>query len=864
MKRYQRTSGVIAGFLLMSGVVAGMIAAGAYYYVAADLPGVDALRRVQLQVPMRIYTRDGRLLGEFGEYRRIPLILEQIPTTVVDAFLAAEDDRFFDHPGVDYQGLARAVLSLALTGEKRQGGSTITMQVARNYLLTREKTYERKVREIFLALRIERELEKQEILTLYLNKIFLGQRAYGVGAAAEVYYGKTIDALTLAEIATIAGLPQAPSLDNPVTSPGRAEARRAYVLRRMMELGSIDDEARQTALKEPIATSLHGPTVEVEAPYMAEVIRQEMLRRFREEDIYTAGFSVTTTLDSRLQAAANYAIREGLLDYDRRHGYRGPAGRVEWPGDAGSSDDIETDTDAAIELPGWDELVRDYPRVGGLVPALVHEVGEQEATLYVQGSGPELLTWAGMSWARPYVNDDQVGPEPETAGDILTAGDIVYLGWLDEGGRRLAQIPEVQGALVSADPQDGAIVALTGGFDFRASKYNRAVQARRQPGSAFKPFIYSAALENGFTLATIVNDAPLVRRDPSLEDVWAPKNSSGRFYGERRLRDALVFSMNLATVRVMDKLINRVGIRAIIRHIAQFGFPTNALPHDLSLALGSAGVTPVQMATGYASFANGGYSVAPYFIQRVESSNGKAIFEADPRIVCEACMKQLVPDSEDTGPEIQLATEFARPPEVINSIDSIEADPDEETRSQESTHADDYDFSAFFAERIITDQNAYLVSDMMRDVIRRGTGRRARILERADLAGKTGTTNDRRDAWFAGFNGNLVTAAWVGFDQERPLGAREEGARTALPMWIRFMDEALNEMKVPQNRMARPSEIVSVRINPTTGERAGATDPGAIFEIFRPEFVPLARVGGESVRTDEYPDDEDQEEPPLF
>ncbi len=845
----------------MFGIAAGMIAAGAYYYVAADLPGVDALLRVQLQVPMRIYTRDGRLIGEFGEHRRIPLGLEQIPTTVIDAFLAAEDDRFFDHPGVDYQGLARAVLSLALTGEKRQGGSTITMQVARNYLLTREKTYERKVREIFLALRIDSELEKPAILTLYLNKIFLGQRAYGVGAAAEVYYGKTVDALTLAEIATIAGLPQAPSLDNPVTSPERAKARRGYVLRRMLELGTIDDEARQAALEEPIAATLHGPTVEVAAPYMAEVIRQEMLRRFREEDIYTAGFSVTTTLDSRLQAAANYAIRDGLLDYDRRHGYRGPAGHVDWPGESASPSDGETGPEPVAELPGWDELVRDYPRVGGLDPALVHEVGEQEATLYVQGSGLELLTWEGMNWARSYINDDRVGPEPETAGDILAAGDIVYLGWLDEGGRRLAQIPEVQGALVAADPQDGAIVAMTGGFDFRASKYNRAVQARRQPGSAFKPFIYSAALENGFTLATIVNDAPLVRRDPVLEDVWAPKNSSGRFYGERRLRDALVFSMNLATVRVMDRLIGHVGIRAIVSHIAQFGFPSTALPHDLSLALGSAGVTPLQMAAAYASFANGGYAVKPYFIQHIHGSNGKAIYEADPRTVCEPCMEQLLPVSDDTGPEIQFATEFAHPPELI---DAIEASSDEETASDESTRTEDYDYSAYFAERIITDQNAYLVTDVMRDVIRRGTGRRARFLERADLAGKTGTTNDRRDAWFAGFNGDVVTAAWVGFDQERPLGAREEGARTALPMWIRFMDEALNAVKAPEHRMAQPPEIITVRIDPTTGQRTGATDPGAIFEIFRPEYVPLARVGDGTVSPEEYREAEDQEEPPLF
>ncbi len=880
MKPYQRILSVLAGLLVILTTAGSMAVSGAYYYVAVDLPAVDTLKSVQLQVPMRIYSRDGRLIGEFGEYRRIPLQLEQIPPIVIEAFLAAEDDRFYDHPGVDYQGLARALLTLAVTGEKRQGGSTITMQVARNYLLSRKKTYQRKIREIFLALRIERELSKPEILTLYLNKIFLGQRAYGVGAAAEVYYGKTVVDLTLAEIATIAGLPRSPSRENPVTSPERARARRAYVLRRMQELGFVEPDAAAEALEAPVATTVHGPKVEIQAPYLAEVIRREMLSRFSEEEVYTAGFSVTTTLDSRLQTAANRAIQQGLLDYDRRHGYRGPAARVDWigtvasPGEPEAADATAADTvatAATLQTSPWDEVIRDYPQVGGLVPALVDQIDEQEAFLFLQGIGRQRLTWEGMSWARPYIDDDTTGAEPETAAEILTIGDIVYLQWSADDAWRLAQIPEVQGAIVATDPQDGALVAMTGGFDFRASKYNRAVQARRQPGSAFKPFIYSSALENGFTAATIVNDAPLVRRDPVLEDVWAPKNSSGRFYGERRLRDALVYSMNLATVRVMDAMIGRAGIREIVRYIAQFGFPNEALPRDLSLALGSAGVTPVQMAVAYAAFANGGYAVTPYVIQRIEGPNGKAIFEADPKVICEACLEHLIPESAAESPQLIFAGNVD--PAALGLTEAeILGDIDPETGETIAAESLEYDFEAYFADRTITKQNAYLITDMMRDVIRRGTGRRANQLERRDLAGKTGTTNDRRDAWFAGFNGDLVAAAWVGFDQERPLGLREEGARTALPVWMYFMDEALNTVNADENRLPEPQGIVTVRINSKNGEPTTTDDPQAMFEKFRSDFLPES-AGFESGRNmrlaspdraaESDADAEDQEDP-LF
>jgi penicillin-binding protein 1A len=808
MKFLLRSLYVAALLTLALAATIGVAAIGAYYYVAPGLPPVESLREVQLQVPLRVYTRDGRLVAEYGEQRRIPLKIDRVPDSIINAFLAAEDDRFYDHPGVDYQGLVRASISLALTGERTQGGGTITMQVARNFFLTREKTISRKVREIFLALRIERELSKQEILELYLNKIFLGQRAYGIGAAAEVYFGKTVDQLSLAEAATIAGLPKAPSRDNPVFSAERALSRRAYVLRRMLETGHIDGPAYQAASAEPMESELHGPTVEIDAPYVGEMVRLDMLNRHGTK-AYTAGFIVTTTIDSRLQRAAVAALRKGLLEYDRRHGYRGPVTRIDWPQD-------ETDVDTLL---------------GGLRPSpnlalgIVTAVDESGAMVAMRSGESVVLDLDALSWARPYVHENLRGPAPKSVAEVLAPGDVIELVQLADGSWQLGQTPNAQAAIVALDPIDGAIAALSGGFDFRASKYNRVTQAQRQPGSSFKPFIYSAALENGFTTATVVNDAPVVFEDDSLEDTWRPENYSQRCYGPTRLREALVRSRNLVSIRVL----RAIGVGPAVQHIERFGIPRSSMPRDLSLALGSITLPPIDIADAYATFANGGYRVGAYYIQSVRDSDGNLIEEADPLIACAVCEDEAV---EEMLRERQPQDQGEEEPE-INFVE-IE-----------------------YAEPAISRQNAYLVADMMRDVIRRGTGRRAMKLGRSDLSGKTGTTNDRRDAWFSGFNADLVATVWVGFDQERSLGAREEGSRTALPMWIDFMAEAVRD--TPTSLVPKPPGLVTVRISPDTGLLARSDDGSAIFETFRIDQVPDP---GDNATASPYEEPEESE--PLF
>ncbi len=791
-----------------------MAALGAYYYVLPSLPGVSTLKEVQYQVPLRVYTRDGRLMAEYGEMRRTPLAWEDTPQQVVDAFLAAEDDRFFEHPGVDYQGLLRATINVLLTGEASQGGSTITMQVARNFFLTAEKTISRKVREIFLTFRIEHELSKQEILTLYLNKIFLGQRAYGLGAAAEVYFGKTVQALTLAETATIAGLPKAPSRDNPVTNPDAAKLRRAYVLRRMLETGVIDQAGYEDAMEQPMQSELHGAKVDAPAHYVGEMVRKHMLDNYG-ASAYTAGFVVTTTIDSRLQEVAARALRGALLTYDVRHGYRGPIAQVPWPPESGET------------LPAT--LLEGYRAGPGMTAALVTATEGQQVTLALPDNSELTLEWEGLKWARAYIDDNRREPAPETAADVLASGDVVAIVLTAEETWRLTQVPDVQGALVALDPMDGALVALAGGFDFQVSKYNRATQSRRQPGSSFKPLIYSAALENGFTTATIVNDAPVVFEDATLEDTWRPENYSQRFFGPTRLREALVHSRNLVSIRVLLS----IGVNPAITHLQRFGFPEQILPRNLSLALGSLAVSPLQMADAYATLANGGYNVTPYFIQRIVEPGGNVMFDADPLIACAVC--------EDETAMALLEEKERNDTFVIGEDEAgiVEPVPFEEIE---------------YAPPAISRQNAFLISDMMQDVIRRGSGRRANALGRRDLSGKTGTTNDRNDAWFSGFNADLVVSSWVGFDTARDLGAREEGARTALPMWIAFMKEALAGM--PNNQIPKPPGLVTVRISPETGLLARAGEGGAIFETFRVGHVPDP---GEEQPEDPFAPAEDEE-----
>ncbi len=795
---------IAVGVVLVGGFAFGLL--GAYQYLKPALPDVAAIRDIQLQVPMRVFSRDGRLIDQFGEQRRIPLSFDAIPSQLVNAVLAAEDDGFFQHSGVDYPGLARATLRHLVSGEKSEGGSTITMQLTRGIFLSPEKSYRRKLLEIFLTLRIEQQFTKQEILTLYMNKMFLGQRAYGVGAAAEVYFGKTIDQLSLPEIALIAGTFRLPSRDNPVANADLAKQRRGYVLRRMREKEFISDAEHAAAMVAPVESKLHGYAVEVEAPYVAEMVRSELFSRFG-QDAYTAGYSVVTTIDSRLQKAAVRAVRAGLLEYDQRHGYRGPAGRVAL-------------TDGSRETQ-WGEALDDFPTRGGLQPALVLNVDERSAVVWSRAEGRVNLGWSALNWARSPLADGSVGPPLQRAADILGRGDIVYIAQENAGAWRMVQIPEAQGAFVAMDPQDGGIAALVGGFDYFASAFNRAVQAKRQPGSAFKPFLYSAALDRGFTAASIINDAPWVADDPTLESTWRPQNDSREFRGPMRLREALVRSRNLVSIRVM----HAIGPAYATKYIERFGFPENSLPRNLTLALGTAQVSPLEMASAYSVFANGGFKVDPYFIQRIEAADGAPVFETQPRFACDVCVEPKTPELiMGEGTPVEAAT-----PRVVAT---------DESRWGGLNYVDE----KAVAPQVISPQNDYVMTDMMIDVVRRGTAARAMQLKRTDIAGKTGTTNDGRDAWFCGFNARLVGTSWVGFDQERPLGRGEQGSRTALPIWIYFMAEALQG--TPEQRRSPPPGLVNMRISASTGMAARPDDSDAMFETFIDGHLPPIAEGG--------------------
>ena len=797
---------------LLSGAVLVVLGfAGAYQFLEPELPEPASLRDVRSQLPLSVYSADGKLIAQIGEQRRVPVAYEQIPRVVIDAFLAAEDDRFFQHPGVDWQGLVRAVASNVSAGGVREGGGTITMQLARNTILTSERTLHRKLKEVFTALRLERSFTKQEILTLYLNRIFLGQRAYGVGAAAEVYFDKKVGDLTLAEAALIAGLPRSPSRDNPVASVERATQRRAYVLRRMQETDKIDQAQHDAAAAEPISRRIHGRSIELDAPYVAEMARAEMVR-LHGPGALTDGYRVTTTIDSRLQRAANLAAWRTILEYDRRHGYRGPVEHL----------DGATIGDAAAR----GAVFRRVPIRGDLVPAIVQSVGERDAEVRGSDGMPMVLGWDDLAWARPALPDDALGPSPKSAGDVLHVGDVVYLEPAEPGRYRLAQVPAVSGALVALNPNDGAIVSLVGGFDFEGSKYNRVVQARRQPGSAFKPFLYSAALERGFTPATLVNDAPIVLPGgggEEGEEEWRPQNITRRFYGPTPMREGLVRSRNLVSIR----LLRGTGIGYALRHIAGFGFGPDALPANLTLALGTGQVTPLDMARGFAAFANGGFRVTPYFIRQVVDTGGKAVFDAAPLLACPTCAA----GAGSGGPANATTVTAAAANDLAPG--PVPADR--------------------LAPQAISPANAFVMTDMMTDVIQRGTATRAKSLGRMDIAGKTGTTSDRRDTWFCGFNADIAAAVWIGFDQERSLGENEEGGKTALPMWIYFMEEALRDK--PPHRQPEPPGVVRMWVSRETGQPAHAGAPGALFEAFLEQHAPQPgsmeysdEVGAETVQ----------------
>ena len=751
--------GVLIGLVAAAGIAVGLYV----FTLLPELPSIDSLKDVPLKVPLRVYTAEGSLIAEFGEERREPVVIEKVPEALINAVLSAEDDRFYSHPGVDFLGVLRAAMANLRSGSHDQGASTITMQVARNYFLSREKTYARKVREALLAFRLERALTKDQILELYFNKIFLGHRAYGFAAAAKVYYGKELADLTVAEMAMLAGLPKAPSRDNPLTNPKRAIQRRNYVLKRMHDLGYIDDAELQRFQEAPLTASKHAIPVDVDAPYVAEMVRDHMLVRYGEE-AYWRGFRVYTTVAGKLQQAAQQALRNGLKVYDQRHGYRGATAHI--------------DIDGSADREKMDEALNPVPSSGELIPAIVVDQGEKDATVYAGERGAITIPWDGIAWAKTYKGPNSVGPQPQRVSDVFQVGDLIYIEPDAEGGWRLSQIPAVAGGLVSLRPEDGAILALTGGFDFYLSKFNRIMQAERQPGSNIKPFIYSAALDNGFTPATLVSGAPIVVEDVSQGTVWRPENYSKKFFGPTRLRKALSLSLNLVSVRIL----RAIGINTALEHLARFGFDPDALPKGLSLALGSGTIKPIDIVRAYTVFANGGYLVDPYFMQWVEDQYGDLVEQSRPVGVCRACGSDGRSRIEDTG---------------------LTAAPG---------HAG--------ADQVLPSDNHFLITDMMQQVVRSGTARQALSLKRNDLAGKTGTTNDFRDAWFSGFNREVATTVWVGFDDSSTLGQREAGSRVALPIWIDFMKVALEgtsdrSFRVPDNVVTRYVDKDTGKVVPT-------------------------------------------------
>ncbi|VAW57164.1 Multimodular transpeptidase-transglycosylase [hydrothermal vent metagenome] len=831
MQKYLKFLRVISKIAFVFMVLAFAGALSLYLYLEPKLPSIEGLSDIQLQVPLRIYSSDGGVIAEYGEKRRSPKAIKDIPLKLRQAFLAAEDDRFYEHPGVDYQGILRAVLVLATTGKRGQGGSTITMQLARNFYLSREKTFARKLNEIFLALNIEQKLSKDQILELYLNKIYLGNRAYGVSAASRVYYGKPMSELNLAQLAMIAGLPKAPSRYNPIVNPSRALIRRNYVLKRMLILGFISEPDMRFAKAQPATAGLHDSTVDVSASYVAEMVRAEISRQFG-ENAYSDGLKVYTTINGRLQKAANMSLRHALRAYDRRHGYRGAKQHIDLNS---AGNDLTLDDSEAI----WREAVEDLSTVGGLHPALVLEVSEQSARVYLRGGRLINLGWDGLKWARPFIDRNAQGKKPEQASDILITGDIIRI-YKEEGEWVLGQIPEVQGAITSVRSNDGALQALVGGYDFHHSKFNRATQAKRQAGSSFKPFIYSAALSRDYTAATLINDAPVVFHDPALEGTWRPENYSGKFFGPTRLRVALYKSRNLVSIRIL----RAIGVRYATTFAEQFGFNSKLLPHDLSLALGSGEVSPLQLSMGYSVLSNGGYKVKPYFIQRIEDINGKILFEAEPEVACVSCeleARGIVLSEQSNLFSENTTADTLNSDTLFNEIlpeHNMEADEQDETIQEEALELSSLNYKLpKQAGRAVDPRIIYIMNTILKDVIVRGTGRRARVLGRSDLHGKTGTTNDQKDAWFNGFNHKLVATVWVGFDQQQQsLGNYETGSKAALPMWIEFMKAALDGEA--ETEMERPEGLVNVKINSETGELANANDDNVVFEVFREELAP--------------------------
>lgn len=782
--------GIIFWLLLAGFSVTLVTFAGLYLYLSPKLPSVDSLREVKLQTPLRVYSSDGKLIGEFGEQRRTPLTYNQIPPLYIKALLAAEDAEFFEHHGVSLKGMLRAASQILKSGAIQSGGSTITQQLARDFFLTRKQIFSRKFNEILLSLEIERKFSKEEILELFNNKMFFGNRAYGLQAAAQIYYGKHIDQLSVAQYAMIVGVLKAPSAYNPLANLKRAMIRRNWIIGRMYELKHIDQATYEAAINEPNTASYHGTTLDVQAPYISEMARQEVLERFGDK-AYSEGYKVYTSVDSAMQATAQAAVLKGLLDYDLRHGYRGPELRLKPSEDA--------------ELIDWQDQLQSIPTLGEQIPAAVVDAQEKSLRVLMSNGDYVDLGWdQGLSNVRPYITEDSRGAAYKTVTEFLKPGDVVRITKDNDDQWRFSQVPALQAALVSLDPMDGAIRSLVGGLDFNQSHYNRAIQGARQPGSSFKPLIYTAALENGFTPASIINDAPIVIENTSTGIAWRPENDDGKFVGPMRMRQALYRSRNLVSIR----LLRSIGMQTALDSLVRFGFNPKEFPRDLTLALGSHALTPMQMATAYASFANGGFKIDPYLVTRIEDDKGKIVYEARPKRVCKECEINQLSYADDGS--------------LIPATPSLD--------------------SSLRAPRIIDARIAYLIDSMLRDVVDKGTGRLAKQLGRSDLAGKTGTTNGPRDSWFSGYNPTIVASVWAGFDQNTLLGRKEFGTSAALPIWVDFMRTALEG--VPDQLPRQPEGIVTVRINPDTGKPALPGDPDAIFEVFLGEDTGRTSAAG--------------------
>lgn len=709
--------------LLLPAILLGLAVMLAY----PTLPSLEALTDYHPKIPLRVYSAEGALLGEFGEERRALVKIAEVPDVMKKAILAAEDDRFYEHGGVDYMGVLRAAISNFTAGGAKQGASTITMQVARNFFLSKEKTMTRKFNEVLLAFKIEHNLSKDEILQLYFNQIYLGQRAYGFAAATQIYFGKPLGQVTLAEAAMLAGLPKAPSSYNPVVNPKRAKLRQAYVLRRMHELHFIDDEQLHIAQQQPIAARHGNQEFGTKSDYIAEMVRQAMYEKYQ-EDTYALGFRVYTTIRQQDQLTAYHAVRSGVLEYDRRHGYRGPEGFVDLK--KGSSEEY------------LEEALQEAADSDDLIPAVVLEASPRLVRAYCKGGEITEISGDALRFAQRALGNKVA------LNQRINPGSIIRLQKDEKGTWQISQLPQVEAAFVSADPRDGAIHALVGGFNFGRNQFNRITQAWRQPGSGLKPFIYSAALEKGFTPATVINDAPLMfDAEQTGSEPWQPKNYDNEYAGPMRMRKALVKSKNLVSIRILQSITPQYAQD----YLAKFGFDADKHPPYLTMALGAGSVTPLQMLTGYSIFANGGFRITPYFIQRIEDAHGNVLSVTQPAIAGEN------------------------------------------------------------ADQVIDVRNAYTMINMMQDVVRHGTASRAMQLGRQDLAGKTGTTNDSVDAWFCGFQPTLVGVAWMGFDQPRSLGDKETGGGAALPIWMGYMDKALKD--VPQAEYAMPDNMIVARIN---------------------------------------------------